>query len=81
MRSTEPSLPVEAAPPDELAHTLLELVPAGTMLLRPVYSAGSDDIIDITFEYLNPVAQRKLLLPARPTESLRTLYPEDEGGG
>jgi PAS domain S-box-containing protein len=25
------------------------------------------------------VAQRKILLPARPTESLRTLYPGDEG--
>ena len=78
MRPTQPTLLADAAPLDELAHTLLELTPTGIMLVRPLYAAASDDIIDIAFEYLNPVAQRKLLLPAHPAESLRTLYPEED---
>jgi hypothetical protein len=69
----------DALAPGELAQVLLEIAPGGMMLLRPVYAAEDDTIIDMVFEYLNPVAQRKILLPARPTESLRTLYPGDEG--
>ncbi|WP_233635759.1 PAS domain-containing protein [Hymenobacter setariae] len=69
----------DAIVPDELAQVLLDIAPTGMMLMRPVYAAGDEAIIDIAFEYLNPVAQRKILLPARPTESLRTLYPGDEG--
>jgi PAS domain S-box-containing protein len=68
----------DAAPPNELAQVLLEVAPVGIMLLRPVYAAEGETIIDVVFEYLNPVAQRKTLLPERPTESLRTIYPEDE---
>ncbi len=70
--------PPYAAEPNELAHTLLDVAPTGTMLLYPVYAIDSESIVDIAFEYLNPVAQRKMLLPARPTESLLTLYPADE---
>jgi PAS domain S-box-containing protein len=69
----------DAIAPDELAQVLLDVAPTGIMLLRPVYAAEGDAIVDVVFEYLNPVAQRKILLPARPTESLRTLYPDDEG--
>ncbi|HET9504763.1 MAG TPA: PAS domain-containing protein [Hymenobacter sp.] len=69
----------DATEPDELAQVLLEVAPAGMMLLRPVYAAEGDAIVDVAFEYLNPIAQRKTLLPARPSASLRTLYPDDEG--
>jgi PAS domain S-box-containing protein len=74
----EPTLSTDATAPDELAQVLLEVAPAAMMLLRPVYAAEGATIIDIVFEYINPVAQRKTLLPERPTESLRTIYPEDE---
>ncbi|MBJ6144120.1 ATP-binding protein [Hymenobacter sp. BT559] len=75
----EPTSLTDATEPDELAQVLLEVAPVGMMLLRPVFAAEGGDIIDVVFEYLNPIAQRKVLLPARPTESLRTLYPDDEG--
>jgi PAS domain S-box-containing protein len=74
----KPTLSTDAAAPDELAQVLLEVAPTGMMLLRPVFAAEGDTIIDVVFEYLNPVAQRKMLLPAQPAESLRDLYPEDE---
>ncbi len=74
----EPTLSTDATAPDELAQVLLEVSPVGTMLLRPVYAADGGTIVDVVFEYLNPIAQRKMLLPARPAESLLTLYPEDE---
>nr|GFC92266.1 hypothetical protein [Tanacetum cinerariifolium] len=65
-------------PFDELARTLLELSPTGVLLLRPVYAADGEAIVDMVFEYLNPAAQRKILLSAQPTESLRDLFPDDE---
>jgi signal transduction histidine kinase len=72
------TLPTDSAAPDELAYTLLDMAPTGFMLLRPVFGADGESISDVVYEYLNPVAQRKMLLPAQPTKSFRTLYPEDE---
>ena len=74
----EPTPPPTAEPLDELARTLLELAPTSVLLLRPVYAADGEGIVDIAFEYVNPAAQRKILLPAQPTESLRDLFPDDE---
>jgi PAS domain S-box-containing protein len=74
----EPTLPTDSAAPDELAYTLLDMAPTAFMLLRPVFGADGETIIDVVYEYLNSVAQRKTLLSAQPAESLRTLYPEDE---
>jgi len=68
----------DAAPLDELARTLLALAPTGMMLLRPVYATDGETIVDMLFEYINPAAQRKMLLPAQPAESFRTLQPDDE---
>jgi PAS domain S-box-containing protein len=78
MHSIKPTFPADAEPLDELARTLLEVAPTGLLLLRPVYNADGEAIVDIAFEYLSPAAQRKLLLPAQPTESLRDLFPDDE---
>ena len=74
----EPTPPPTAEPLDELARTLLEVAPTSVLLLRPVYAADGEAIVDIAFEYVNPAAQRKILLPAQPTESLRDLFPDDE---
>jgi PAS domain S-box-containing protein len=78
MHATEPTFPTDAEHFGELAHTLLEVAPTGVLLLRPIYGAGGEAIVDMAFEYLNPAAQRKILLPAQPTESLRDLFPDDE---
>jgi PAS domain S-box-containing protein len=74
----EPTAPPDTTALDELAQVLLDVAPTGIILLRPIYDAGGEHIIDISFEYLNLAAQRKLLLPAQPTESLRDLFPDDE---
>jgi PAS domain-containing protein len=76
--SMEPTAPPDTTALDELAQVLLDVAPTGIILLRPIYDAGGEHIIDISFEYLNLAAQRKLLLPAQPTESLRDLFPDDE---
>ena len=67
----------DAAALGELADALLDVAPTGLILLRPVYDAGGEAIVDLTYEYLNPTAQRQLLLPARPAESFLTLYPAE----
>ncbi|RZK51524.1 MAG: hypothetical protein EOO59_14920, partial [Hymenobacter sp.] len=63
---------------DELADTLLDVAPVGFILLRPVYGAGGEGTVDMAYEFLNPAAQRLLLLPARPTESFLTLHPAEK---
>ncbi len=76
MHSPDPTLLLDAVPLDELAHTLLEVSPTGIMLLRPVYAADEETIVDVLYEYLNPTAQRQLQQPAHPTQSFLTLFPE-----
>lgn len=60
---------------DPLLQTLLELSPAGVLLGRPVYAPTGGDLLDLTYEHLNPAAQRLLGLPAQPGQSVRALYP------
>lgn len=71
---TPPPPPAPAAF-DELAHVLLDVVPTGVILLRPVFAADGATIVDATYEYLNPAAQRQMQQPARPAESLLALFP------
>ena len=49
------------------------------MLLRPVFRA--EEVVDFTWERLNPAAQRMLRLSERPAESLLTLFPGARGAG
>ncbi|RTQ52438.1 PAS domain-containing protein [Hymenobacter gummosus] len=71
-----------AAPPDELLRTLLNVSLTGVILFRPRYAAGAEaDIIDLTYEHLNPAAQRMLNLPERPAASFLTLYPHAAAEG
>jgi len=72
----ELTVPTDAAAPDELAYTLLDVAPAGLMLLRPVFGAGGEAIVDMRYEYLNSTAQRYLRQPERPAQSLLALFPE-----
>jgi signal transduction histidine kinase len=58
-----------------LVDVLLTLSPTGTMLLRPIYDAGGEVVIDFELLRFNTAAQRLLQLPELPTASLLTLLP------
>ena len=44
-------------------ETLADILPAGALLLTPVYNEGHD-VVDFAFRYLNPAAQQLLGQPA-----------------
>ena len=76
-----------AAPPDAalnpagLADVLLSVSLTGIMLLRPVFNSDNEELIDFTWERLNPAAQRMLRLPERPADSFLTLFPMARAAG
>jgi PAS domain S-box-containing protein len=76
-----PLLPPDAVGSEEFLHTLLEVALTGFILFRPVYDAAKAAIVDLTYEYLNPAAQRMLQLPPRPADSFLTRYPGAEPTG
>ncbi|WP_210521050.1 PAS domain-containing protein [Hymenobacter terricola] len=65
----------DAATPEALLHTLLDVSLTGIILFRPVPGTGEEDIVDLAYERLNPAAQQMLGLPEYPAESFLTLYP------
>ncbi|UOQ97277.1 PAS domain-containing protein [Hymenobacter sp. 5317J-9] len=81
-----PDLPPSELPPDlpappDLLRVLLDTSLSGVMLMRPVYDAAGTTVVDLTVVYLNATAQHMLRLPARPDQSLLTLYPTAEAVG
>ncbi|MCR5890201.1 PAS domain-containing sensor histidine kinase [Hymenobacter sp. J193] len=71
-----PAFPASLPPPDDLTLTLLNVSLTGVILFRPVLAgAGSHDIVDLAYEFLNPSARRMLQLPEQPAETFLTLYP------
>lgn len=62
-------------PPDELLQTLLEVSLTAVNLLRPVYEAESNELIDFALEYINPAGQRMVGLPERPGGTLLSHFP------
>jgi signal transduction histidine kinase len=78
-----PTPPPPAVQPglDALLHTLLDATETGLVQLSPVYAAGRpDELVDFTYERLNPAAQRLLGLPAHPVASYCALAPHDAAG-
>ena len=71
----EPTLLTDSVAFDELTCALLEVAPTGFMLLRPVYAADEQAIVDVCYEYLNHTAQHYLQQPEHPTQSFLTLFP------
>ncbi|NVO85398.1 PAS domain-containing sensor histidine kinase [Hymenobacter terrestris] len=61
--------------PAGLVEILLTTSLNGTMLLRPLYAADGQELVDFAWERLNPAAQQLLNLPERPTDSFLTLFP------
>ncbi|NML67009.1 PAS domain-containing protein [Hymenobacter sp. RP-2-7] len=68
-------LPGAAPNPAGLVEVLLNVSLTGTMLLRPLYAAGSEELIDFDWVRLNNSAQRMLRLPEHPAQSFLTLFP------
>jgi PAS domain S-box-containing protein len=65
MPANKAPLAFDFAAPDDLLRALLELSVASVVLYTPVYGPRGE-VVDFTFAYLNPAAQRQLGLPAHP---------------
>jgi len=76
--ASQSALPVE---PNDFSKVLLEVSLTGFILFRPVFAQAESTILDLTYEHLNPAAQRMLQLTERPAETFLTLYPtaQEEG--
>ncbi|GAA4037275.1 hypothetical protein GCM10022409_22780 [Hymenobacter glaciei] len=62
--------------PAALLPTLLAVSLSAVNLLRPVYGPGGPEIVDFSFDYLNPAAQRITGLPERPGTTALARFPE-----
>ncbi|MCI1189821.1 PAS domain-containing sensor histidine kinase [Hymenobacter sp. DH14] len=70
------------APPDQLLRDLLAVSLTGVILYTPMYDpAGSGEIVDFTFEYLNPTAQRMMAMPEVPTVTHNQQWPHSKAHG
>lgn len=65
------ALPLPPPGPEALLQVLLDASATGIALLSPVYGAGQpEEIVDFTYQRLNPAAQRVLGLPEQPAATL-----------
>jgi signal transduction histidine kinase len=69
--------PLPAGLPPSFFPALLDLLPSGVAYYLPVRDAASN-VVDFTFAYLNPAAQRILELPAKPTTTYLTQWPHSK---
>ena len=67
-------------PSQELLGTLLEASLTGIVLYTPVYGPA-EEVVDFTFAFLNPAAQRMLGLPATATHTYLQQFPDTLGNG
>lgn len=68
------------ASPEELLHDLLAVSLTGVILYTPIYDAAGE-LIDFTFAYLNPAAQRMMSMPAHPTVTHMEQWPQSKAHG
>ncbi len=77
-----PAAPTPFAPSDELLRDLLTVSLTGIIFYTPVYDpAGSGELIDFAFDYLNPAAQRMMRMPERPTLTHTEQWPQSKAHG
>ncbi|TGE14711.1 PAS domain-containing sensor histidine kinase [Hymenobacter elongatus] len=70
------------APADALLRELLAVSLTGIIFYTPLYdSAGSGEIVDFTFEYLNPAAQRMMRMPEQPALTHNEQWPQSKTHG
>jgi PAS domain S-box-containing protein len=67
---------------DDLLRTLLDGSRTGIALLAPIYRSDrtGQEVVDFTYERLNPAAQYLLGLPEYPSSSCRALAPPHNAG-
>jgi PAS domain S-box-containing protein len=61
--------------PDVLLPALLDLLPMGVIYYTPLFNAAGE-VVDFTFEYLNPAAQRQLQMVSPPAVTFLEQFTE-----
>ncbi|UOG77665.1 PAS domain-containing protein (plasmid) [Hymenobacter tibetensis] len=70
------------APAADVLQDLLAVSLTGIIFYTPLYNpAGSGEILDFTFEYLNPAAQRMMHMPEIPTVTHMEQWPHSKAHG
>ncbi|WP_375435007.1 PAS domain-containing protein [uncultured Hymenobacter sp.] len=76
-----PAAAAIASAPD-LLRDLLAVSLTGIIFYTPLYDpSGSGEIVDFTFEYLNPTAQRMMAMPEVPTVTHNQQWPHSIAHG
>ncbi|WP_375436078.1 PAS domain S-box protein [uncultured Hymenobacter sp.] len=82
MPTSSVPLPLRSLPADNLLSDLLAVSLTGVIYYTPIYDpAGSGEIIDFTFNYLNPAAQRMMRMPEQPTLTHKQQWPHSQVHG
>jgi signal transduction histidine kinase len=77
-----PAAAAAIAPASVLLRELLAVSLTGLIFYTPLYDpAGSGAIVDFTFEYLNPAAQRMMAMPEVPTRTHNQQWPHSVAHG
>ncbi|UOQ74892.1 PAS domain-containing protein [Hymenobacter cellulosilyticus] len=74
------SLLTAFSPLEELFDNLLAVSLTGVIFYMPLYNAAGE-LVDFTFEYLNPAAQRMMRMPERPTLTHNEQWPHSKQHG
>ncbi|AHJ97847.1 PAS domain-containing protein [Hymenobacter swuensis] len=75
-------LPLRSLPAADLLGDLLAVSMTGIIYYTPIYDpAGSGQIVDFTFVYLNPTAQRMMRMPEVPTLTHNEQWPHSIAHG
>jgi signal transduction histidine kinase len=69
--------PLPAGLPTSFFPALLDLLPSGVVYFLPIRDA-TGAVVDFSFAYLNPSAQRTLELPAQPTTTYLAQWPDSK---
>ncbi|MFD2719828.1 PAS domain-containing protein [Hymenobacter monticola] len=82
MPATSVPLPLRPLPADDLLGDLLAVSMTGVIYYTPIYDpAGTGEIVDFTFVYLNPTAQRMMSMPEVPTVTHNQQWPHSIAHG
>jgi signal transduction histidine kinase len=82
MPASSVPLPLRSLPADDLLADLLAVSMTGLIYYTPIYDpAGSGQIADFTFVYLNPAAQRMMRMPELPTLTHNQQWPNSKAHG
>ncbi|SFQ53543.1 PAS domain-containing protein [Hymenobacter arizonensis] len=74
--------PLCSLPADQLLGDLLAVSMTGVIYYTPLYDpSGTGGIVDFTFEYLNPAAQRMMRMPEVPTLTHNEQWPHSRQQG